>query len=77
MRTMVVRIGFAMMFAHAASGDDTDPALLEQQRLACLGDALRLCGDEMPYLEEVKNCMRGKKRLVSQACAAFYPPNAK
>ena len=77
MRTVVVCLGLAMLLPSAAFGAEDDQGLLEQQKLACLSDAIRLCGEEMPDLEGVKNCMRGKKRLVSPACAAFYPHNAK
>ena len=77
MRVVLMTVGLSIVLASVAFGAEDDPGLLERQRFACLSDAIRLCGDEMPDLEAVKACMRGKKSLVSPACAAFYPRNAK
>ena len=63
----------ALLLLTTSAGHASDPELVEQQKIACLGDAVRLCGDAWPDLADVKACMRDKKKLVSPACAAFYP----
>ena len=47
-------------------------SLRDQQQAACYDDAQRLCGDAMPDVDKVIECMKPKKALVSAACAAFY-----
>ena len=41
--------------------------------IACLPDATRLCGSAMPDADRVRECMKGKRKLVSAECAEFYP----
>jgi hypothetical protein len=51
-------------------------SLEDRQQAACYDDAQRLCPDDFPDVDKVKACMADKKKLVSPACAAFYPKNA-
>ena len=44
-----------------------------EQREACMGDALRLCGSEIPDVDRVLVCMRAKKSQVSARCKATIP----
>ena len=44
-----------------------------QARLACLGDVMRLCPDALLDADQARACMKDKKKLVSPACAEFYP----
>ena len=55
---------------HALAQDGDQNA---QARLACLGDAMRLCPDAMLDADQARACMKDKKKLVSPACAEFYP----
>ena len=52
----------------------TGPTLEDRQQAACFIDVMRLCGTYVPDVDRVKACMKGKKKLVSPQCAAFYPP---
>lgn len=56
--------------AEAATG----PTLQDRQQAACYDDVMRLCSDYVPDADRVKACMKGKKKLVSAQCAAFFPP---
>jgi hypothetical protein len=51
-------------------------SLEDRQQAACYDDAQRLCPDAFPDVDKVKACMADKKKLVSPACAAFYPKTA-
>ena len=42
-------------------------------KVACLSDAVRLCGSAMPDEDKVTACMKTKQKLVSASCAEFYP----
>ena len=44
-----------------------------EQREACMGDAMRLCGSEIPDVDRVLACMRSKKSQVSARCKATIP----
>ena len=44
-----------------------------EQREACMGDAMRLCGSEIPDVDRVLVCMRAKKSQVSARCKATIP----
>ena len=44
-----------------------------EQREACMGDAVRLCGSEIPDVDRVLVCMRAKKSQVSARCKATIP----
>lgn len=49
------------------------PALAEgtaAQRTACMGDAFRLCGSEIPSATRVKACLIRERAKASEACQA-------
>jgi hypothetical protein len=41
-----------------------------QQRQACTGDALRLCGSFIPDRDKIRQCLASKRAELSPACAA-------
>ena len=41
-----------------------------EQRIACAGDATRLCGQFIPDIDRIKSCMIQMRRHVSPACRA-------
>ena len=51
-----------------------DGTVQEKQQAACYNDVMRLCREFVPDVETTTACMKTKKKLVSAACAAFYPP---
>ena len=45
----------------------------EQQQL-CTGDAMRLCGAEIPDVERVTACMIRQKAQLSDGCRSVFAP---
>jgi hypothetical protein len=45
----------------------------EQQQL-CTGDAMRLCGSEIPDVERVTACMIRQKSQLSDGCRSVFAP---
>ena len=68
-----VLVSFFGAVAAAETVSNGAQSLEERQQAACYNDAQRLCGDAFPDVDQVKTCMGNKKKLVSAACAAFYP----
>jgi hypothetical protein len=44
----------------------------QEQRAACEGDALRLCGDHVPDVQRITACMHQKRRYLSARCRAVF-----
>lgn len=70
---VVLAASLAGMIALSAPLRAAEPTLQDRQAAACYDDAMRLCGQFVPDADAVKTCMKPKKKLVSAACAAFYP----
>jgi hypothetical protein len=45
----------------------------EQEQL-CTGDAMRLCGAEIPDVDRVTACMVRNKSLLSEGCRSVFAP---
>ena len=43
-----------------------------QQRAACEGDAMRLCGQYVPNVDQIVSCMSRNRRHLSPACRAVF-----
>jgi len=43
-----------------------------EQRAACMGDAFRLCGPEIPDVNRVTACMKANFSRLSQPCKAVF-----
>ncbi len=51
-----------------------------EQEQMCTGDAMRLCGSEIPDVERVTACMIQKRASLSDGCKAVFryePPAAR
>jgi hypothetical protein len=62
--------GLALMASLAPS-----PAVAQgtpEQRAACEGDAMRLCGDYVPDVQRVTACMHAKRSRLSPRCRAVF-----
>jgi hypothetical protein len=44
------------------------------QQQACMGDAFRLCGSEIPDVDRVKACMIRLQSQLSPACRVYFRP---
>ena len=70
------RLAFAASIGWSAAMVVTRAEAFEitaEQREACMGDAFRLCGSEIPDVDRVLVCMRAKKSQVSARCKATIP----
>src|SRR6476620_8988533 len=47
-------------------------AYTDDQQQACMGDAFRVCGAEIPDIECVRMCMSRNKALLSPGCRAQF-----
>ncbi len=72
------RIAAALVLAGAASFIQVSPGLAfspEAQQM-CTGDALRLCGDEVPDIPRITACMVRQRAKVSPECRAVMDKEA-
>ena len=49
-------------------------AYTDEQQQACMGDAFRLCGAEIPDVARVGACMNRNKSQLSPGCRAHFRP---
>jgi hypothetical protein len=42
------------------------------QQQACSGDAMRLCGSEVPNIDRITACMIAKRSLLSPGCRVYF-----
>jgi hypothetical protein len=47
-------------------------AYTDDQQQACMGDAFRVCGAEIPDVERIKLCMSRNKAQLSPGCRAQF-----
>jgi hypothetical protein len=47
-------------------------AYTQEQQQMCTGDAMRLCGAEIPDVERVTACMVRQKAMLSEGCKAVF-----
>jgi hypothetical protein len=47
-------------------------AYTPEQQQACSGDAMRLCGPEIPDVERITACMIRNKAQLSPQCAVYF-----
>jgi hypothetical protein len=45
-----------------------------EQQQACMGDAFRLCGSEIPAISRVAACMARQQSQLSPACRVYFRP---
>jgi hypothetical protein len=59
-------ISFSLLLTLAAS-----PAAAQgtaQERSDCMGDALRFCSSDIPFVEEIESCLEENMARLSPAC---------
>lgn len=65
-------IPFSLLLAFAAP-----PALAQgttQERSDCMGDALRFCSSDIPFVEEIESCLSENLARLSPACRREFGP---
>ena len=68
-----LRSGFALVTALSVSAFVTDArAYTAEDQQACMGDAFRLCGSDIPNVERITACMIRQKAQLSPQCRAHF-----
>ena len=47
-------------------------AYTQEQAQLCTGDAMRLCGSEIPDVDRITACMARKRAQLSEGCRAVF-----
>lgn len=68
-RTSRIALLFAIAFAATALSARPSLAFSEAQQM-CTGDAMRLCGHEVPNIQRITACMVRHRAQVSPGCRA-------
>ena len=72
------KLAIATVFAFGLLTSVSQAYTPEQEQM-CTGDAMRLCGSEIPDVERVTACMIQKRAQLSDGCKAVFqyqPPAA-
>jgi hypothetical protein len=72
------QILLAFTIAMAAIGLSASPghAFSSEAREMCIGDAMRLCSDEIPNVSRITACMHRKRAQLSAGCRAVMDREA-
>jgi hypothetical protein len=69
-RTSKAALFSAMAVAATALSASPGPALAQDAQQMCSGDAMRLCGHEIPNVQRITACMHKQRANVSAGCRA-------
>ena len=69
-RTSRVALLAATAFAAIAFSSGAGPASASDAQQMCSGDAMRLCGHEIPNIQRITACMHKQRANVSPGCRA-------
>jgi hypothetical protein len=69
-RTSRIALLFAIASAATAISVAPSPAFSSEAQQMCTGDALRLCGHEVPNVQRITACMVRNRAQVSPGCRA-------
>lgn len=69
-RTSRAALFSAIAFAATAFSASSGPALASDAQQMCSGDAMRLCGHEIPNIQRITACMHKQRANVSPGCRA-------
>ena len=77
----IIRNGQLLIATTLALGmlTSVSQAYTQEQQQLCTGDAMRLCGAEIPDVDRVTACMIQKRAMLSDGCKAVFryePPTA-
>jgi hypothetical protein len=67
---------FGLIFGLVGMMVSTDRAVAytPEQQAACTDDAMRLCGNFVPDVDQITACMIRSKAQLSQRCAVYFQP---
>jgi hypothetical protein len=69
-RTSRIALLFAIACAATALSAHQSPAFSSEAQQMCTGDALRLCGHEVPNVQRITACMVKQRASLSPGCRA-------
>jgi hypothetical protein len=69
-RTSRIALLFAIAFAATTLSVRPNPAFSSEAQQMCTGDAMRLCGHEVPNVQRITACMVRNRAQVSPGCRA-------
>jgi hypothetical protein len=72
--TAVMSLACGIAFQPAAQSQEYRGTF--QQQLACTGDVLSLCGDQIPDTNRIVACLRQNTPKLSDGCRAVFESNA-
>jgi hypothetical protein len=75
MKTSRLKIAPATVLAFAALVSMSATALAQgtaEQRSACMGDAFRFCGRDIPNVSRIEGCLQQNVARLHPACAAEF-----
>jgi len=73
-------IATAAALALAAFVSISAPAFAQgtaEQRSACMGDAFRFCGRDIPNVSKIESCLAQNVARLHPACAAEFTPHGR
>ena len=71
--SLALLFGFGLMLASVPAAAQGTP----EQRSACEGDAMRLCGQFVPDVQRITACMQQNRRYLSPRCRAVFTASRK
>lgn len=60
-------ISLSLLFSIAAMASASAQGTA-QERSDCMGDALRFCSSDIPFVSEIEDCLRANMARLSPAC---------
>jgi hypothetical protein len=72
---MVAAAGLGLMTCVATSTTASAQYSENEQTVACMGDALRLCSSEIPDKQRIIACLAGKHAQLSAGCVGVFDAN--
>jgi hypothetical protein len=69
-RTSRIALLFAIASAATALSVRPNPAFSSEAQQMCTGDAMRLCGHEVPNVQRITACMVKQRANLSPGCRA-------
>ncbi len=73
-RANAAKFGLMTAVVLLAVGSDRAAAYTPEQQQACTDDAMRLCGNFVPDVDQITACMIRNKAQLSQRCAVYFQP---
>lgn len=68
-------VGLAVTLA-SFTGATAQPSEM-QQRMACMGDALRLCPQYIPNKDQIRRCLLAQRTSLSAGCRPVFDASEK